>query len=434
MMRRLNRYLDSARPPRHVRAAGGPGLRRAFTLVEILIALAMLVLLAGISWPVLETQITGSELPESATRFRDVLYMARAEAHKENKRVRIRFEPDAQQPVIEMEADPIEEPNVWTPVESAWAQQAMESLLLSDVQIYKIKLGRPEFTKPISINDTPEIEDDREQKQTLRKNEISALDTDDLINQLTNINPKSQMQDADYPVDENRPLLQFDAQGKVDWALITVARCAPEDELPDDEPSQWILLDGRTGLASVRDPLSEDEQTDPDNYVKRENLYMPDLTDLGQLSFKSTGFGGQPAVDADGDGVPDDPGTGGTEGSDTASDLLNNAGDLMNGGMGGNGDTASSNSDIDQKLDGSNLSQDERDNIRNALSGGGAGVRAGGNGIRGGGGQPGGGRPSAGGGQPEGGRPDGGRPGGNREGGRGRPGGSKADIKGGSRN
>lgn len=374
----------------------------------------MLVMLAGITWPVLETQITGSELPESAARFRDVLYMARAEAMKENRRVRVRFEPNAHQPIIEIERDPILEPNIWEPVSAAWAEQAMASLLLSDVQVHKIKPGRPKFTKPISINDSPELEQD-DDKATLKKDEIGALDTDDLFVSADNADLKSAMADSDYPVDEERPLINFDAHGAVDWALITLARKAPGEELDDKEPTRWILLDGRTGLASVQMPMSEDDQLNSDNYVKRENLYLPDLSDLGKLSFKSTGFGGSPAVDEDGDGIPDDVATGGTGESGSNGEISDLVDGALSGGASGPNATGS---DLDQKLDDSGLSADERDNIRNALNGGGGGMGVGGG--RGSGSRGGGGRAGAGGGSRGGGKP--GATGGSGDGGGGRPG------------
>lgn len=395
--------------------------RRAFTLIEILIALAMLVLLAGFSWPAIESQITGSQLPESATRFRDMLYMVRAKAIRETRRVRVRFEPQAQQPIIEIERDPFLAPDVWEPVEDPWAEQAMESLLLSDVQVHDIRLGRPEFTKPISINDQPQLDNQDNQgnqKDTLKKDEISALDTDEMLANQDYANPKSQMSDSDYPVDDNRPVISFDAQGIVGWALITIARYSPDDDIPEGEPSRWVLLDGRTGLASVREPMTEDQQLDADNYVKRENLYLPDLTDLGQLSFKSTGFGGQPAVDSDGDGIPDDTTGDSGDGSSTNNDLLSGGGNGMNGANAGGSD--STQSDIDDKLDGSGLTQQERDNIRNALGGGGS--RGGGGNRAGSGGNRGGGKPGD----------NGPRTGGNRNGG-GRPRDIKNAGKGGGR-
>lgn len=364
-------------------------------MIEILIGLGLLILLAGMTWPVLETQITGSELPESAARLRDVLYMTRAEAIKENRRVRVRFEPHVQQPIIEIERDPILDPNIWTPVESAWAEQAMESLLHSDVQVHEIRPGRPEFTKPISINDNPDelLDDD---KKSLKAEEIGALDTDDFLAELAFDSPKSQMADADYPTDENRPIILFDAHGKVEWALITLARREPEEELEDDDQSRWVLLDGRTGLASVRLPMSEDDQLDPDNYVKRENLFLPDLSDLGKLSFTSTGFGGQPAVDEDGDGIPDDGTIPTGDGSETGGngdlqDAINGISDMADQFKQDSGNATTS--DIDEKLGDSNLSDEERENIRNALNGGtrgGGGGRMGGRGNTGGGGRSGG--------------------------------------------
>jgi hypothetical protein len=62
--------------------------------------------LAGIEWPAMESQIRASELPESADRMRTVLAMTRCEAMMQYRRFRVRFETEAQQPIVEWERTP----------------------------------------------------------------------------------------------------------------------------------------------------------------------------------------------------------------------------------------------------------------------------------------------------------------------------------------
>ncbi len=342
--------------------------RRGFTLMEILIVMAVLVLLAGITWPAMESQITVAQLPESAARLRDLCYMARVEATKEYRRVRIRFVPGEQQPRIEIERDPILYVDEWSPVETPWAQQAMEGVLLSNVQVHSIRPGRPDWTKPISLNDNPDPKDDEKGKnRSFERDDIDALDTEEILAYFDATAAKSKRDGNGEPLDENRPIIEFAADGSSDWALIVLAQRPPEEELEVDDPVRWVLLDGRNGLASVREPLSDEDLINPDLYVMRENLYPPDLSDLGRLTLTSTGFGGQPATDEDGDGIPDAPADP-EDGGDPPG---------MEDGGGDDGfdedDLPKTPSDLEDALNNSDLSSSERDAIRNALNGAGGG-------------------------------------------------------------
>ncbi len=340
----------------------------AFTLLEIAIALSLLVVLAAFAWPALEGRITAAAMPESAARIRDLMGAARNVALQETRRVRIRFAPNEQQPYVEIEQDPILQPGVWTIVEDEWARDAMAESLLEDVNVHEVRIGRPEFTKPISLNETPELDEDADAESFSTNDEEDALDESEGTENFDATSLQSGLDDSEEDIDENRPLIVFESDGSTPWALLVVTRAKLEDQLEDEDNRLWVLVDGRTGIPSVREALTDDELLDPEAeiYVIREDLYLPDLSDLGRLSFQSTGFGGQPGLDEDGDGIPDDVGDDAL--GDALDEGMNGGGD---GGQGGGNNTGDDPlpPELEDSLNNSDLSDEERQNIRNALNG-----------------------------------------------------------------
>ena len=133
---------------RAIRPRQSTGRRaRGFTLLEILIVLALLVLLAGISWPAMHARLMHSQLPEAADRFRSLMYLARAEAMREHRRFRIRFEPGSQQPIVEPEMDPIAAAGVYLLVADDWT---VGSALPEGVHVHDVIPGRPAYLTPVS--------------------------------------------------------------------------------------------------------------------------------------------------------------------------------------------------------------------------------------------------------------------------------------------
>lgn len=256
------------------RPAGGV---RAFTLLEVLIVLSLLVLMASFAWPAMESQIRATELPESADRVRSLLYMARCEAVMEHRRYRIRFEPESQQPLVEYEPDPIRRAGAFEPVPSDWAEEAK---LLGDVQVHEVQLGRPIWTKPLSMTSDPDaLEEEEEEEEALEEGFGEDDHQRDLFLRSIPLN-------EDVEVDENRPMIVFEADGSCDWATLILARVDPAEELEEETPQLWVVLDGRTGLAFVRDQVTEEQLSDPEFFVEREKLELPDLLDIDNLSFE----------------------------------------------------------------------------------------------------------------------------------------------------
>lgn len=314
-------------------ALRGVGLRSAggwraggFTLIEIAIAMVFLTLLAALAWPMLASRITKAELPDSADRIRSTLFMTRSAAVMEHRRHRVRFEPGEQQPIIEYEVDPIRRFGEWERVKVKWAE---EPALLGNVQVHEVRIGRPFWTRPLADTDRPE------DMEEAAEEELLALEGGETgYEGLAMLSPEAGMEDAE--IDELRPPIVFEVDGSSDWATLYLARIEPEDELPEEEPQLWIVLDGRTAVARIHEKISEDTLADPDFYVARAKLELPDTVDLENLTLATSSaeplagvFGGDTA----GGGSVTDQFTG-----SGAEDLLAGAsGGMSHGGDSGGG-------------------------------------------------------------------------------------------------
>jgi prepilin-type N-terminal cleavage/methylation domain-containing protein len=353
---RMGLALGDAMPVSRVPAGGG-GSARAFTLIEVLITLSLLVLLASMAWPALQTQITSSELPESAERVRSALAMARCEAVMEHRRFRVRFVKEEQQPKIECEADPINQPGVFTASTADWANEPM---LLADVQVHDIQTGRPVYMQALSMTTDPDSARKQAEQAQLDKQEREQL----------RLGMGSGSEDAGG-IDPLRPVITFEPDGSVDdWATFILARVRPEETLEEEQQQVWIVLDGRTGLAMVHPKVTMDQLSDPKFYVQREKLELPDRT--GDLSFDvsdeapadggTADATGQTGVDSQGGengALPqavDGTGVGDSSGAQTIKEETENA---LNAG-----DAASQ---LENALDESSLTEDEKNNVRQAF-------------------------------------------------------------------
>ncbi len=69
--------------------------RRALTLIEVLLVLALLVMLAAVVWPELEPVVASLELRKSAERIRVEWERARVDALSTGRTILFRYEPDS---------------------------------------------------------------------------------------------------------------------------------------------------------------------------------------------------------------------------------------------------------------------------------------------------------------------------------------------------
>ncbi len=131
--------------------------RRAFTLLELLLVMALLGLLVALAWPDFSATARAENLSESALRIQTLIAMCRAEAMNGAKQYRIEIRPDGSLAAWE-QVDPILAPHLHNPVRGAWGRT---QVLLPDVWIAAVQT-LPDGPAPIKVIDEelefPEME------------------------------------------------------------------------------------------------------------------------------------------------------------------------------------------------------------------------------------------------------------------------------------
>ena len=88
---------------------------RGFTLTELILAIAVLVVLGGVSVISMRLLTKDSKIQDAAGRFTTALRMARADAATLARRLRIDFDEETNAPMIMIESDPIGAPGEFAP-------------------------------------------------------------------------------------------------------------------------------------------------------------------------------------------------------------------------------------------------------------------------------------------------------------------------------
>jgi prepilin-type N-terminal cleavage/methylation domain-containing protein len=94
---------------------------RAFTLLELLLVIAVLVILAGVVWPNLGAQTSAGRLAFTAHQVANLIQFGRSESMCAGKPYRFRFDPAGMRAVIEEETDPMGHPGEFEPILAHWA-------------------------------------------------------------------------------------------------------------------------------------------------------------------------------------------------------------------------------------------------------------------------------------------------------------------------
>ncbi|MFQ5590266.1 MAG: Tfp pilus assembly protein FimT/FimU [Phycisphaerae bacterium] len=208
---------------------------RAFTLLEILLVLGIVVLISAMAIPTFIDEFRREELPGSGRQLRSLLTLVAANASFDGKRYRVRFpkedETDAlggdRQPLVEREDDPFEQPEVYNMVTLPWA---VGNTLLDNVRCAEVRLGRPTIEQLRRRRN--EIEDIRKEAADLEKFSPVLL-----------------------------PLV-FEPDGTSDWATFVLVANAPRDvdidELDNYERIE-VIYEGETGFAWLQRPFYEEE-------------------------------------------------------------------------------------------------------------------------------------------------------------------------------
>ena len=122
--------------------------RHAFTLLEVLIVIALIGLLVALTLPNLYRAMETEQLNESAARFKAMIAMCRAEAMNEAREYRITTRADGTLK-IERQLDAIYAPHVFVPIKAQWASSPV---LLERVWVESI-VDLPEGPPPFDVED-----------------------------------------------------------------------------------------------------------------------------------------------------------------------------------------------------------------------------------------------------------------------------------------
>jgi hypothetical protein len=122
--------------------------RSAFTLLEVLMIVALLALVAAITWPDFGQARRSEELDESARRMKTLVQMCRAQAMNEARRYRLTFREDGTIKVTR-QRDPILAPHEYFRFRDPWAKVAF---LLEHVWVEAL-LPLPEGPPPMELKD-----------------------------------------------------------------------------------------------------------------------------------------------------------------------------------------------------------------------------------------------------------------------------------------
>lgn len=223
-------------PPR--RNLANAYIRKAYTLIEVLLVVGTLAALMALAMPEMFQRIGRARLPESAERFRALVRMTRAHAAFDGKRYRIRIPDerddvesmglfDDRQPIIEREDDPILEPEVYNLVTEPWA--VGETFVGETIWCAEVRLGRPTFERIRRDNDVRE--------------ELRELGFEDFEDQY--------------------PPVDIHVDGSSDWITFVITQAPRELDYLDLDDSEYprveVIVDGDTGQVWLQRPFYEDE-------------------------------------------------------------------------------------------------------------------------------------------------------------------------------
>ena len=123
-------------------------LRRAFTLLEVLLVIALLGFLASFLWPVFGDVANSRQLDESVERMKSLVAMCRAQAMNESCCYRLTFRVDGSLKLTR-QLDPFDAPHIYVRVRDDWAATPC---LLEEVWVEAI-LPLAEGPPPLLVED-----------------------------------------------------------------------------------------------------------------------------------------------------------------------------------------------------------------------------------------------------------------------------------------
>ncbi len=195
-------------------------VRPAFTLVEVLVVIALLALLAAMAVPMFQTDRPDRQMQLACDRLASLMAMCRAQAMLNGHPVQLAWQTSEDDPsvlptpLVVHEADPISAPGQFRPMAASWAT---EPVLPASVRIRLVQPG--EF-------------------------DLSSL-----------VRTQGRF---DLPADPALQAVQFHPDGTADPAVFVLTARLPEGS-EQEELQGWVILDGVSGLAHTKVPPTADE-------------------------------------------------------------------------------------------------------------------------------------------------------------------------------
>lgn len=207
--------------------------QRGFTLLEVLMVIAILGVVAAFIVPNFDRASEAEHLGESGRRMKSLFAMCRAEAMNQTLRYRIRIRPDGSVHVLR-QADAIKAPHLYITPPVDWART---EVLLPDVWVAAVQV-LPEGPSPVRIIDDkldfPETEIDPTPIEELER----ALDVD--------FEPDGTTNSLRWVLRDERGrgiLLTLDGRlGKIttdEWTTVTPAETHRPEALPPEEEVKY---------------------------------------------------------------------------------------------------------------------------------------------------------------------------------------------------
>lgn len=204
-------------------------IRRAFTLMELLLVIALLALMSILVFPNLGSIGHAEDLLESGRRVKATVAMCRAQAMADGRRYRMTIRPDGRIRVSR-QVDPIARPQEYEEIPSDWARLA---ILLDDIWVDQV-LPLPEGPPPILVeDDTIEFSEFDDAELT----SVTELESDFVID----FEPDGSSASARWVIRDRRGAgIQMTLDGRVgrvevvDAEPITNERLAPPPLIEDD--------------------------------------------------------------------------------------------------------------------------------------------------------------------------------------------------------
>jgi prepilin-type N-terminal cleavage/methylation domain-containing protein len=208
-----------------------------FTLLEVLMVIAILAVLVAFAWPDFAAASAGEQLKESAQRMRALIAMCRAEAMNETVCYRIKFRLDGGVRV-HRQADALKAPQLYITPRTDWARQ---DLLLEDVWVEAVQ-ELPEGPPPIQIIDEqlefPEM--------AVEPQRIEEFDQPCEIN----FEPSGNCNSLRWVLRDTRGqglLMTLDGRlGRVtlaDWPAVLLSDLQRPQRLPEEEEVEYVAED-----------------------------------------------------------------------------------------------------------------------------------------------------------------------------------------------